>query len=260
MRLQSRIGAHSIKPGEVLVLVPFVKKVAGNNQSQKCDQSEPEMATKACGSMSKFANSTWSDMMQDLSFLRDDSSDGTPSVSNIGSFDVGDGRGDFAREAKRKRGFGCDDIILEMLEASRSKSVMDEQNFRRLVEILELVNCLSYQDSGDCMLWRRKASLQCSGLGMHNGNGNSCLCPEWLKKIVKAFAFLNIFSALVQLQQETTTPTLLEQALEKLAKFGVDLGMQDMEHLSIISPKVIYILQVYGNKYKFYCVKYITAI
>ncbi|XP_024168520.1 uncharacterized ATP-dependent helicase YprA isoform X1 [Rosa chinensis] len=238
LRLQSRIGTHGIKPGEVLVLVPFVKKVA-NNQSQKCDQSDPSLNTSANRSMSKFANSAWSDMMQDLSYLRDGSSDGTPSVSNIGSFSVGDGSGDCSCEVKRKRGFGCDEMILDMLWASRSKSVLDEQNSRRFVELLESVNCLSDPYSGDCMLWRRKASLQGFGLGLPNSNGNSCLCPEWLKKIMKGFAFLNIFSALVQLQQERTTSTLLEQALKQLATFGVKLDMQDMEHLSVISPKVV---------------------
>lgn len=255
LRLQSQIITHSIKPDEFLVLVPFIKKVA-NNQSQKCDQSKTSLTTSAHGSMSKFANSAWSDMMQDLSYLRDNSSSGTPSVSNIGSFSVG-GRievmenSSCSREAKRKRGFGCDDIILDMLWASRSKNVLDEQNSRRFVELSESVNCLSDPYSGDCMLWRRKAS----GIGLHHGNGNSCLCPEWLKKIMKAFAFLNTFSALVQLQQERTTSCILEQALEQLATFGVKLGMQDMEHLSVISPTVIYSMQVYGNK-QFYCVKY----
>lgn len=256
LRLQRQISTHRIKPGEFLVLVPFIKKVA-NNQSQKCDQSKTSLDTSAHGSMSKFANSAWSDMMQDLSYLRDNSSSGIPSVSNIGSFSVG-GRIEVMensscyREAKRKRGFGCHDIILDMLWASRSKNVLDEQNSRRFVELSESVNCLSDPYSGDCMLWRRKAS----GIGLHHGNGNSCLCPEWLKKIMKAFAFLNIFSALVQLQQERTTSCLLEQALEQLATFGVKLGMQDMEHLSVISPTVIYNMQVYGNKKQYYCVKY----
>ncbi|KAL6182984.1 hypothetical protein ACLB2K_044395 [Fragaria x ananassa] len=243
LKLQSRIGALSIEPGEFLVLVPFVKKVV-NNRSQKCDQSEPfSVATSSKGSMSKFANSVWSDMMQDLSYLRDDLSNGTASVSSIRSFDVGGGSEDCSREAKRKRGVGCDDMILDMLRASRSKSVLDEQNFRRIVELLESVNCISDPYSGDCMLWRRKASLQGCGLGLHNGSGNSCLCPDWLKKIMKAFAFLNNFSALVQLQQERTTSTLVEQALEQLATFGVKLGMQDVENLSFIFPKVVLFLK-----------------
>lgn len=249
--LQSKIGSLNIKPDEFLVLVPFSKKEPNNKQTQKSDQSKASLnGSGKSSTISNFADSAWSDMMQDLSSLRENSSNQTPMEPIVGSFNLGD-RTEAMNEtatccssgAKRKKGLDSDDIMLDILRCSRrSKNVLDEHNFTRFVEVLASVSCLSDPHNGDCMLWRRVHLRRHGfGTGLPKSSGSSCLCPPWLKIIMKAFAFLNTFSAFIQSRQERTTSILLEQALGHLPKFGVELGLKDIKNLSVISPKVIYI-------------------
>ncbi|KAM1398183.1 hypothetical protein ACFX2I_015663 [Malus domestica] len=249
LRLQSQIGRLNIRPGEFLVLAPFTKKDPNCNETPKSEQTKTPANCPSKSSIKKFADSAWSDMMEDLTFLHDNSNDKTPKGPSVGSFNLG-GRSEVNDEAassracgaKRKMGtFDCDDIVLDILRSSINGNVLDEQNFKRFIEVLETVSCLSDPYSRDCLLWRRAVLRQQGfGTGLHKGNSSSCLCPAWLKIIMKAFAFLNTFSAFLQLQQARTTSIILEQALHQLGRFGVRLGMKDIEHLSIISPKVVH--------------------
>ncbi|PQP93687.1 putative ATP-dependent helicase YprA [Prunus yedoensis var. nudiflora] len=247
--LQSKIGSLNIKPDEFLVLVPFSKKEPNNKQSQRSDQSKASLnGSDKSSTISNFADSAWSDMMQDLSSLRENSSNQTPMEPIVGSFNLGD-RTEVTNEtstccssgAKREKGLDSDDIMLDILRCSRrSKNVLDEHNFTRFVEVLASVSCLSDPYNGDCMLWRRVHLRRHGfGTGLPKSSGSSCLCPPWLKIIMKAFAFLNTFSAFIQSRQERTTSILLEQALGHLLKFGVELGLKDIKNLSVISPKVV---------------------
>ncbi|PQQ02746.1 putative ATP-dependent helicase YprA [Prunus yedoensis var. nudiflora] len=247
--LQSKIGSLNIKPDEFLVLVPFSKKEPNNKQTQKSDQSKASLnGSDKSSTISNFADSAWSDMMQDLSSLQENSSNQTPMEPIVGSFNLGD-RTEAMNEtatccssgAKRKKGLDSDDIMLDILRCSRrSKNVLDEHNFTRFVEVLASVSCLSDPYNGDCMLWRRVHLRRHGfGTGLPKSSGSSCLCPPWLKIIMKAFAFLNTFSAFIQSRQERTTSILLEQALGHLPKFGVELGLKDIKNLSVISPKVV---------------------
>ena len=74
LKLQSRIGTLELGNGEFLVLVPFTKKVISQTtRTQNSTQSKTSMQVLNQPSISKFADSAWSDMMQDLSYLGDTS-------------------------------------------------------------------------------------------------------------------------------------------------------------------------------------------
>ncbi|KAF3438025.1 hypothetical protein FNV43_RR20781 [Rhamnella rubrinervis] len=240
LKLQSRIGTLEIGNGEFIVLVPFTKK----DTRQRTNQSKTSMQVPNQPSISKFADSAWSDMMQDLSYLGDTSVSEEPD-SKIGSFNLRDRRdastgiaSSCSSKAKRKRGIDYDDLLYDILWSPNGKNVLDEQYCEKFIKFLDSVNCLSDLHSGNCMLSIRACS-RVLGIGLPTNDGSTCLCPTWLKMLLKAFAFLNVFSAFLQLQQARTTSALLEEALDQLGKFGVKLGMKDLEHLSLISPKVV---------------------
>ena len=259
MRLQSQISTYPFENGEFIVLVPFTKK---DTRAPEFEQSKTSLDSPNNSSISKFADLAWSDMMQDLSYLCETSGNEICTNRKVGSFSLGDGRdimegnsslGDrketivgmpsscsFA--AKRKRGFNFDkrrglsyDLILDTLRYN-SKEALDEHNCEVFLKVLESVNCLSDPHSGFCLL-SRKANFRAGGMGV--GSGNSCLCPAWLKMITKAFAFLNIFSAFHHLQQKKLTTSCLEEVLNQLGKSGIKLCMKDIEHLSLVCPKVL---------------------
>ena len=73
LKLQSRIGTLEIGNGEFLVLVPFTKKdnTSQTTRSQNSNHSKTSMQVPNQPSISKFADSAWSDMMQDLTYLGD---------------------------------------------------------------------------------------------------------------------------------------------------------------------------------------------
>lgn len=262
LRLQCPINTHRVERGEFLVLVPFTKK--DPSRTQKSEQSTSSVSTTDNSSISDFASSAWADIMNDLSYLREASDNGTPTSHKVGAFSLGDrteamaadiGLGDKKEtlagdtssctfEGKRKRSSDFDklmglpyDYILSALQFC-SKDVLEEHNREVFVKILESVNCLAEPNRGLCLL-SRKVNLPGGGMGVQPNDGSSCLCPEWLKIILKAFAFVNIFSAFLHLQQKTITTTNLEKALNQLGKSGIKLSMKDIKHVSILCPKVL---------------------
>jgi DEAD/DEAH box helicase domain-containing protein len=56
---------------------------------------------------------------------------------------------------------------------------------------------------------------------------------------MQAFAFLNIFTAFLQMQRREITSDSLKDALKNLAKSGLKAGFEDIELLSVLYPKVI---------------------
>ncbi|CAL5362421.1 unnamed protein product [Camellia sinensis] len=243
--LQSRIKSHSIESGEFIVLVPYMKK--DQQQTQQYNEAGTRLKDKNECSISKAADSAWSDMMQDLSFLRDISRKGNlPNVESksMNSGDSNDVTGvspvNRSSETKLKRTFkqegNVDDIITGILHSAEN-SQLDEQNCKRLMQLLESVNCLTNPHSGHCML--KELYLQDSDMNPYANENNACLCPSWLKTLMKAFYFLNIYSAYLQMQREKITSTYLKEALDQLSKFGLQVGIADLEHLSVLCPKVV---------------------
>ncbi|KAI7985841.1 hypothetical protein LOK49_LG14G00486 [Camellia lanceoleosa] len=226
-----------------MVLVPYMKK--DQQQTQQYNEAGTRLKDKNECSTSKAADSAWSDMMQDLSFLRDISRKGNqPNVESksMNSGDSHDVTGvspvNRSSETKLKRTFkqegNVDDIITSILHSAEN-SQLDEQNCKRLMQLLESVNCLTNPHSGHCML--KELYLRDSDTNPYANENNACLCPSWLKTLMKAFYFLNIYSAYLQMQREKITSTCLKEALDQLSKFGLQVGIADLEHLSVLCPK-----------------------
>lgn len=235
--VQSQISSFSVGSGEFLVLVPFGKK--SQQQAQKSDDSATPSKVMAENASSKLAESSWSDLMQDLSCLKNiPCSENHPDV-NIKLEGTSQSP---SLPRKRKRGLvsekkkrPLDDLVLDILQ-SKSTNVFDEQNSEKLVRVLHSVNCLSDQVTEKCMV--RVASEKDNLGNPCTGNYTSCLCPLWLKKILKAFTFLNIYSAFLHVRWLEVTLGALENTLDQLGRFGFHISTEDLEHISMLCPKV----------------------
>ncbi|KAK9090845.1 hypothetical protein Sjap_024022 [Stephania japonica] len=60
--------------------------------------------------------------------------------------------------------------------------------------------------------------------------------PPWLKSMLKSFSFLNVFSGFLQMQHVELTLDRLRSAIKQQ---GLDVGVADVEHLSILCPQVV---------------------
>ncbi|KAL9156100.1 hypothetical protein ABFS82_09G050400 [Erythranthe guttata] len=91
-----------------------------------------------------------------------------------------------------------------------------------------------------------KNALGCCVMREANANalpdGELCVCPLWLKDIIRAFSFLNIYSACLQLWQKNITFSAFKGPLDQLHLFGFRPGIADLELLSQVCPQVIRIV------------------
>ncbi|KAK6261775.1 hypothetical protein QUC31_007591 [Theobroma cacao] len=224
LNLRSKVSSLSIQSGEFFVLIPFTKK-------DKPRIENPSFSNNASTATS-FADSTYSDMMQEFSSLRDESGNFCEDNSNNNNVYF---------KSKRKEGVTIDrdekkegrayDFLWNVLRTSDG-DLFEKKNCEMFVEVLRSVNCLSSPYSGKCMLLS-EAKIR------SRDEQASCLCPVWLKKIVEAFAFLSILSAFLQLRTERMTSACLKEVLERLRKFGLGVCMEDIECLSVLCPKVV---------------------
>ncbi|KAL3512411.1 hypothetical protein ACH5RR_025128 [Cinchona calisaya] len=247
LSLQSQISDFSIGSGEFLVLVPFGKKV--RQKAQEIDESAVSSSVPTEILTSKLAASTYSDLMQDLSSLQNVSShENHPDVNG----ELEDRNEQTCRKSevhssqvKRKRKSICDksngpsdEIIVDLLQSSHA-NILDEQNCKKIIQILESVNCLSDPATAKCIC---KANSQDEEVDPCTSTCTLCMCPSWLKKIMKAFAFLNIYSVFLQLGRVKITLGHLTKAVDQLSKFGLQIGIADIEHLSVLCPKAVQIV------------------
>ncbi|XP_058226891.1 uncharacterized protein LOC131335514 [Rhododendron vialii] len=231
-----------------MVLVPYMKK--DQQQTQLHNKASANLKGKNEFSTSKASGSVRSDMMQDLSFLRNIPREENlcSVVSNsIHSADRNEVSGgsyiNTSSEPKVKKRFHShrqeghiDDLVISIL-ASSENSQLDQHNCKRFMQLLESVNCLSNPHSGDCVV--KEARLQGNGKNPSENENDLCLCPSWLKRIMKAFYFLNVYSAYLHMRQEIVTLTCLNESLDQLDKLGLEVGIADLEILSNLCPKVV---------------------
>ncbi|XP_022728829.1 uncharacterized protein LOC111284419 isoform X3 [Durio zibethinus] len=214
LNLQSKVGSLSIQSGEFFVLIPFTKK----NKPQIENHSFSNDASAA----TSFADSTYSDMMQEISSLRDD----------LGKFSKDNNSNSHSNIDRDEKNEGHPyGFLLNVLQSSNG-DLFEEKNCQKFVEVLKSMNCLSSPYSGKCMLLS-EAKLKISD------EHASCLCPVWLKKIVEAFAFLSILSVFFKLRKMRMTTGCLKQVMESLQNFGVGVYMEEIECLSVLCPKVV---------------------
>ncbi|XP_030476883.2 uncharacterized protein LOC115693939 isoform X2 [Syzygium oleosum] len=245
LSLQNRISSYCIDVGEVVGFVPVVRK-----------QSAPAPAQASCGSgvtgpnetpISKFADSAWSDMIQEIRDVtsRDERArDGLRGGTSDGEVET-DRRDIASCSSLGKRKWNSDgetkgwpdDLVLSILQSS-SKDMLDEGNHEKLLSVLESVDCLQSPDTESC-LFLSEGSLRKGVLGECKENISSCLCPLWLLTIMKAFTFLNIYEVFLQLKRERITTNRVKKALSWIGRFGIQVNMKDIENLSLLCPKVV---------------------
>ncbi|XP_045812887.1 uncharacterized ATP-dependent helicase YprA isoform X2 [Trifolium pratense] len=236
LQLHDEIGSYIIQSGESLVLIPFAKKEL--TQSDKPDSvfSSPNVACNA--STSNLADTMWSSIMEDLSELRETAE--KIDDNNVSNLERNKER---TAEVEIKRGLGSEKeielpyhLIFNTLDCT-NESALGESNCEVFSKVLDSVNCLSDLPLGHCKLFKRAClTKRTSG---NDGGGVTCLCPPWLKTVVKSFAFVNIFSAFLHLQGRKVTTSLLEEGLDQFSKFGVKLGLHEMKHLSLLCPHLV---------------------
>ncbi|XP_015572042.2 uncharacterized ATP-dependent helicase YprA isoform X1 [Ricinus communis] len=227
LSVQSHITALTVEPGEFLVLIPFIKKERPKAPNPDFSTNLPKQTSN-----SSYADSVYSDMMQEFSsFLKESSNLSTPPNYEPDSTN--------SQGHKRKRVFkyryeddgGGQYAFLWSVFQSSNKNILDDSNCEKFVEVLESLNCLTSSHSGICVLVANSGD---------NGEAEVlCLCPEWLKRIMQAFAFLNILSAYLQMHKEEITSAHLKEVLKQLGRFGFNAGFEDIEHISVLCPKVV---------------------
>ncbi|KOM40108.1 hypothetical protein LR48_Vigan04g030600 [Vigna angularis] len=239
LRLQTPIASYPIQSDEFIVLIPFTKKEKEPSRTSDSLQPNVPHTTNASSSTSDLADSTWASIKEDLSLLRE---------SNASNSESGKEK---PLEASTEGGLGREKqmelpyhLILNTLRDGSEGGPLSEHNCEVFAKVLESVNCLSELPLGHCKLLKRARSKGGGGGGggalrKRVSDGVVCLCPPWLKIAVKAFAFVNIFSAFIYLQLRDLTSSLLEEALSELAKFGVKLGLVDIKNLSLLCPHMV---------------------
>ncbi|XP_065021622.1 uncharacterized protein LOC103993793 isoform X4 [Musa acuminata AAA Group] len=134
------------------------------------------------------------------------------------------------RTCKRK----LDDshVLLRDLLCSDEKNIFDQLMSDRIRCIVESVCCLCNADSGSCLLFEEY--FRSTSMSQH------CVCPSWLKRVLKNFTFINILCALFQIQKKFLTWKCIDEALKQPGTFGLENTCgSDVENLSLLCPLVV---------------------
>lgn len=249
LALENKLSSYSIGDGDFLVLVPFVKK---DRQQTEQSATSPDITRFAT---SKQYESTWCDVVEDLSVLRSTISSKNQNNIELESVNFKNRQaqnvnvsssGTSQRKRKLKSASNkteqpTDELIFDILQSPSSS--MDEQA-SKFIMVLDSVNCLIDPSSGNCIC--NEAHRQNTEMNLRSTKSNLCSCPSWLKSKMKLFSFVNIYSAVIQLQHGKITLCSLKQALDQLSKFGFQSSITDVEHLSDICPQVLVLLGYVG--------------
>ncbi|PIM98761.1 hypothetical protein CDL12_28754 [Handroanthus impetiginosus] len=251
LNLQNQISSYLIGVGEFLVVAPFVKKDRQLRHRVEASETNSEDPNPSEKLESKLAESAWSDLMQDLSSFQDISSrENLPGaeLKSMNSVSISENayhRRNSSRTMKPKKMLSKGkekessyDILLSILPAS-GDDMFDEQNLEMFLEFMDSSSCLSNPATGSCVI--REANDLLDGK-LDLSKSSLCFCPLWLKDIMRAFYFINVYSACLQLWQRKITISALEGPLDQLHKFGFRPGIADLEILSQFCPEVNYLI------------------
>ncbi|KAL8134877.1 uncharacterized protein LOC141713110 isoform X2 [Apium graveolens] len=249
LSLGSPLSNYPTYPGDFFIFMPFTKK--DQNKEQKSEEvTTASNVTSQCSS-SNLADSAWSDLMQDLSCMQN-----TATVANQDDTDLqgltSDNTPGFIRRHNVTRSSGTkwrtkavssehEEIINSLIESilqSSSNEVFDSKNWEKFLLLSESINCLADPLSGICML--AKAFSKDGETGQYVSKDGLCLCPSWLKDLMKRFCFLNLYSEVLEIQGKRVTSSGLKGTLDQLTEFGFQIGISDLEELSVLCPKVVH--------------------
>lgn len=246
MNLQSRISSYQIGVGEFLVVVPFVKK---DNQNRHRVEASETPSNPSENIDTKLAESAWYDLMQDLSSMQDISNSGKSPKAELkprnSENENASDKGTSTRTMKQKKtlnkgkeGGPSYDVLLSELQSS-GDNMLDEQNLKKFIDFMDSLCCLTIPATGSCVMREANAILNSV---LEPCKSSLCLCPPWLKDIMRAFCFINVYSACLQLWRKKITISALKGPLGKLKKLGFRPGIPDLMLLSQLCPQVIHLI------------------
>ncbi|URE28843.1 hypothetical protein MUK42_17433 [Musa troglodytarum] len=240
LSLYSRVDDYPVEHGEFMVLVPFTKKSGQipveNGPPVRSPPNRPLDSVP-----SPAADMAWRDIMNDLSSLsgitKDEITRNGCGPSNYlsskkGETSVGERCRTTWMKRTCKRKLDDSHVLLRDLLCSDEKNIFDQPMSDKIRCIVELVCCLCNADSGSCLLFeeyfRSTSMLQ------------QCVCPSWLKRVLKNFTFINILCALFQMQKKFLTWKCIDEALKQPGTFGLENTCgSDVENLSLLCPQVV---------------------
>ncbi|KAK4395736.1 ATP-dependent helicase hrq1 [Sesamum angolense] len=232
LNLQSQISSYLIGDREFLVIVPFVKKDRQQRHRVEASETITENPNPDGKLATELADSTWSEIMQDLLSFQDVSNLEHPHKAEFKSMNSENenthDKRTSPRRKKRKKELNTgleegssDDVLLSILQAS-SKNMVDKDNLKKLLEFMEYSSCLTNPATGSCVM--REANDQLDGES-DPCKSRFCLCPLWLKDIMR-------------LWRKQITISALKGPLDELRKFfGFHPGIEDFEVLSQVCPQ-----------------------
>ncbi|XP_057804983.1 uncharacterized protein LOC131020283 isoform X2 [Salvia miltiorrhiza] len=247
--LLSEISNYSIGVTEFLVAVPFIKKDRQHRQRVEASETVAKDSNSNDRLPNDSAESVWSDLMQDLSCFQD-----LPNHENLAEAKVKsrNSENENASEMRtsltmkrREKVFNkgkekpsCD-ALLNILPTS-GDGMLDEQSLKKFLQFLDSSSCLSDPGSGSCVMREADAVVGCK---LDSCKSSSCLCPLWLKDMIKTFILVNVYSAYLQLLQKQITVAAVMEPLEQLHKFGYHPCIMDLDLLSQLCPQLILIVE-----------------
>ncbi|XP_065050947.1 uncharacterized protein LOC135581904 isoform X4 [Musa acuminata AAA Group] len=238
LSLDSRVDDYPVEHGEFMVLVPFIKKSGQipveNGPPVRSPPNRPLDSVP-----SPAADMAWRDIMNDLSSLsgitKDEITRSGPSnylSSKKGETSVGERCRKTSMKRTCKRKLDDSHVLLRDLLCSDEKNIFDQLMSDRIRCIVESVCCLCNADSGSCLLFEEY--FRSTGMSQH------CVCPSWLKRVLKNFTFINILCALFQIQKKFLTWKCIDEALKQPGTFGLEnTCVSDVENLSLLCPLVV---------------------
>ncbi|KAF5177122.1 Atp-dependent helicase hrq1 [Thalictrum thalictroides] len=221
MSLGSSLSSYSIESDEFIVLVPFTKKDKSQNQVRSVSHTDRyDTLPKTSSSSSVVADSTYSDLMEDLSSLadRDRNQNSKEVLENVVS-----------HIETPERNETWNQLLGDVFNSSKESSDLDEKGYEKIARFSDSMNCLCDSKTGKCLLLKL----------LGNNKEKLCQCPIWLKRLLKVFSFLNIFSGFLQMQNLAITWDSVKGAMRNLGAFGLEVGVEDVKHLSVICPKIL---------------------
>lgn len=244
LQLKSEISSHTIGVGEFLVAVPFVKKDRQDKPRVGASETAPE-DSNINEKLRNDSESVWSDLMQDLSSSRDTTNhenltEAELKSKNSGNEDASKRRTSSCTKRERNainegKGRPSCDALLSILQTS-GDGMLVEQSLKEILQYIDSSSCLSEPATGSCVMREAGTLVSCK---LDPCKSNLCLCPLWLKDVIRTFSFVNIYSAYLQLSHKQITIAAVREPLQQLHKFGF---RPDLELLNQICPEVSLVL------------------
>ncbi|MQM10928.1 hypothetical protein Taro_043828 [Colocasia esculenta] len=241
----SRLGDHQIDHGGFVVLVPFAKRARTCRPPESsCGGGAKPLGRSDQFEDSKHADAAWLDIMEDLRSMPR-TADDVSSISNTVALsanasnrkpNVPTNRGAGKSSMEMKSGQRESDTrFLRDILRKGTGVLRVESSCQSSSQALGLATCLSDPQTGNCVF----SDDSCG----NSEEAGQCMCPAWLKRLVKCFSFLNVAHGFLLMQHKCMEWACLKEALGQPGDSKTeDIDILDVEHLMALFPKVSFLL------------------